>query len=364
MAAPEDARRANRTLLLAALRREGAASRAELSKRCGLTRATVSAVVRELLDDELVVELGRGPSGGVGKPGTLLGAAPDGRHVICLDLSEHDRFVGALVNLDGDILVRRACWRDDKTGRDAVALACGLATDLASEARRPILGVGVASPGIVDGDGVVVLAAHLGWDHLALGAELAEHLRLPVAVVNDADASALAELSFGDGAVTDLVCVRVDQGVGAGLVLDGRLHRGSRHASGEVGHVIVDPDGDRCACGKRGCLETEVSAPLLRQRLGAAIDQAHTDAVLANAGHHLGIVLATVLGALDIAEVVMSGTEVVITPTFRAALTDTIAHRTTRNVAERLVVRAGSFGADDALIGAAARVLDTQLGVA
>lgn len=358
MATPEDIRRANRGQLLRTLHREGPQSRADLAKATGLTRASVSAVVRELMDAGVVEELGVRPGAGVGKPATLVDVAADGRHIVCLDLSEPDRFVGAVVNLAGKVVARRTYDRAERTGRLARTLVRRICRELVADAERPLLGIGVASPGIVDADGVVVTAAHLAWTNVPLAAELTAAFGLPVAVINDADAAALAELTFGepaDVAPRHLICVRVDEGVGAGLVLDGRLYTGSGAAAGEIGHVVVVPDGRPCACGKRGCLETEVAAPLLARRAG-------TD-VLARAGDHLGAALATVLSALDITDVVLSGSEAVTAETFRRAAADAIAARTMPQLADRLVVRPSTFGFDDALIGAAARVLDQELGI-
>ena len=235
----------------------------------------MSAVVRDLLADGVVEELGLSTTGGVGKPATLVGIDADGRHILCVDLSEPARFVGAIVNLDGKVVVRRTYDRQGKTGRAAVTLVRRICRELVADADRPLLGIGIASPGIVDAAGVVVTAAHLGWKHVPLAAELGAEFALPVAVVNDANAAALAELMFGEGTATNLICVRVDEGVGAGLVLDGRLYAGSSYAAGEIGHVVVDPDGTRCACGKRGCLETEVSEPLLAGLLEADAQRRH-----------------------------------------------------------------------------------------
>ena len=361
MATPEDARRANRSLLLGTLHRDGPTSRADLAKGTGLTRATVSAVVRDLLADGVVEELGLSTTGGVGKPATLVGIDADGRHILCVDLSEPARFVGAIVNLDGKVVVRRTYERQGKTGRAAVTLVRRICRELVADADRQLLGIGIASPGIVDADGVVVTAAHLGWKDVPLAAELGAEFALPVEVVNDANAAALAELMFGEGTARNLICVRVDEGVGAGLVLDGRLYAGSSYAAGEIGHVVVDPDGTRCACGKRGCLETEVSEPLLAGLLEA--DGSDGTAVLDRAGEHLGTALATVLSALDVTDVVLSGSEPVITETFRAAAVRSITARTMPVLSDRLNVRASTFGFDDLLIGAAARILDVELGI-
>ena len=274
--------------------------------------------LRDLLDDGVIEELGLSTAGGVGKPATLVDIAADGRHVLCLDLSEPARFVGALVDLTGKVVLRRTYDRQDRTGRSAVTLARRIVRELVADAERPLLGIGVASPGIVDAAGVVVTAAHLGWTGVAARRRsAARRSTCPVAVVNDANAAALAELTFGEPTASNLVCVRVDEGVGAGLVLDGRLFAGSTYAAGEIGHVVVVPDGAPCACGKRGCLETEVSAPLLADRLEAAAGDG--TAVLERAGEHLGTALATVLSALDVADVVLSGSGAVATETFRTA---------------------------------------------
>lgn len=361
MATPEDARRANRSLLLGTLHRDGPVSRADLAKVTGLTRATVSAVVRDLIDESVIEELGLRAVGNVGKPATLVGIDADGRHVVCVDASSPTEMTGALVNLGGKVVQRRTYARDGKTGKAALALVKRIGKDLVAAADSSLLGVGIATPGIVDGAGVIATAANLGWTDVALGAELERAFGLPVAVLNDANAAALAELTFGDRTSANLISVRVDEGVGAGLVLDGRLFTGASSAAGEIGHVVVNPGGALCACGKHGCLETEVSEPLLNQRLEAA--GADEGEILRAAGEHLGAALATVVAALDVTEIVLSGALNVATETFRSAAHATIAARTMPAIAARLVIRPGSFGFDDVLVGAAARVLDRELGI-
>ena len=346
MATPEDARRANRSFLLRTLHRDG-----RLACRPGEADRTdpgVGVVGRSRPDGRrLVEELGLSTTGGVGKPATLVDIDADGRHVLCLDLSEPDHFVGALVDLAGKVVVRRTYDRKGKTGRAAANLVVRICRELVADAERPLLGIGIASPGIVDGSGMIVTAAHLGWTRLPLAADLSVQFDLPVRVVNDANAAALAELTFGEQPATNLICVRVDEGVGAGLVLDGRLYTGSSFAAGEIGHVVVDPNGTRCACGKRGCLETEVSEPLLERRLEA--EPGDGVAVLTRAGEHLGTALATVLSALDVADVVLSGSGPVASETFRLAALRAISERTMPVLAERLVVRASTLASTTSL---------------
>lgn len=353
-ALPEDTRRSNRGLILRALHHGGPASRADLAKLIGVTAATASSVIKDLHDAGLVEELGR-TSGSVGKPATMIGIDPGGRHIVAISLSEPDEFVGALVDLSGAVVERRTYARHDRTGAAALELVRSIRDELVAAADRPILGIGIASPGIVTTEGTVVRAARLGWQRLPLAHDLGGDV---VHVANDANASALAELAFGTSNATNFVLVRVDQGVGAGLVLQGELLIGAAAGAGEIGHVVVEPDGDECTCGKRGCLETKISAPLLQQ----VHDGADDEEVVRLAGAHLGAALASILSALDVADVVLSGPSQVATDTFRDAVRDAVADRTLPELSERLVVRPSSVN-DDIVLGAAALVLDRELGI-
>lgn len=367
-ASPEDARRTNRSLVLRALHLGGPTSRAELAKLINVTPATVSSVVRELVDDEIVEELGRSEARNVGKPAMLVGIRSDGRHIVSIDLSSHDELLGAIIDLDGKVVARRRLERNGLVGADLVALVQALCTELVATAERPLLGVGIATPGYVEASGVIATATRLHWEGVDLARELAAITSAPVHVVNDANAAALAELTYGDGDNQDLVVVRIDEGVGAGLVLDGVLHIGRAGGGGELGHVVLDPDGTPCECGKRGCLETFVSVPLIerrrRDRHTAAADAGVEDGtVLVDAGRALGTGLAVLLSALDVAHVVVSGTDEVLSEPFRQAVHTVVAERTLPDFARRLAIRESSFHDHDVVLGAAALVLDRELGI-
>ena len=384
-AVPGDARRHNRALVLRTMFRRGPLSRADLARETNLTRVTTSDLATDLLAEGLIEELGtRVDQGRVGKPATLLGVVPDARLTITLDLSDDERFRAALVDLAGKVLDRRTAERDDRTGDAALDLARRLGADLAAAADRPLLGVGVGSPGVVDPRGTVLEAPNRGWHGVDLASALHDTLGVPVHVANDANAAALGELGLAgrrdatgphvdgdsdDGADGDpddghaarsLLVVKVGQGVGAGLVLDGHLVLGDRFAAGEIGHVVVDPDGEPCACGRTGCLETVIAAPRLRRRcrLGDPVAE-HTAA-----GRRLGEALAPVISTLNLREVVLSGPVDVLDETFRAAAVDAIRARTMPAVGDHAEVRFSSLGEDDVLLGAAMLVLDRELGVA
>jgi predicted NBD/HSP70 family sugar kinase len=360
--APADARPRNRILLLQALQANGPQSRADLARHSGLTPTTVSAVTADLIADGLVSEVGRKASVGAGKPATLLGVEPDGRHVIVLDLSDDDVIEAAVVNLVGKIVDRRSHPRRGETGKKAATAVVRLARDIARTVEPPLLGVGCATPGIVDDHGVVITATHVGWSDEPLAAQLTDALDVPSYVANDANAAVLAEYASASTTTENLLLVRVGAGVGAGVIIGGELFVGDHFAAGEIGHVVVDDEGALCKCGRRGCLEALVSTPLLAQRL-EGVSVAERAAHLEVAGRHLGIALATLVGALDLSEIVVSGRMDLLDDRFRIAVLDTIRSRAFPTVGQHVTARFSSLGDDGVLLGAAALVLRNELGI-
>jgi predicted NBD/HSP70 family sugar kinase len=357
----EDARRHHRSLLLQHLFREGPASRADLARASGLTRVTVSDLVGEMLAEGFVSELGAPAESRVGKPPTLVGLAVDSHHVIGLDLSETDRMSGAVVNLAGTVVARHEVHVDGAVGEEAVLLVLRLAADLVEMTDRPVLGIGVGSPGVVDSAGTVIDAPNLAWTDTPLSARLAEASGLPVFVANDANTAVLGEHTFGESGDGGLMVLRVGTGVGAGLVLGGSLLHGHLGAAGEIGHVVVDPEGEQCACSRTGCLETLLSAPRLRRRVGApGVD---APAVLADVGTRLGEVLAPIVAALNLHEIVLSGPAELLDGPLLDATDRTIRERTMPISSTALAVRTSKLGEDVVVVGAAVLVLSGELGV-
>jgi predicted NBD/HSP70 family sugar kinase len=360
---PEHARAHNRSLLLQVLFRAGPHSRADLARASGLTRVTVSDLIGDLLQERLVVELGTRNETRVGKPATLVGLDQDAALIVSLDLSSDHGPTGALVDLSGAVQIRQSRRWDGRSRERALEPLLAFARDLIDAATKPILGVGVGTPGVVDPDGVVLDAPNLGWSHFPLAAKLADSLSVPVHVANDANAAALAEHSFGGAGDSALLVVTVGQGVGAGLLLDGALVGGDRHAAGEIGHVVVDERGPQCACGLVGCLETALAVPLLRERIEGR-SPAETRRLLAAAGRRLGIALAPVVSTLNLGEVVLNGPPDLLDGPLLQAAERTVRQRTLPLIAEHLDMRLSALGADAVLLGAAVLVLSGQLGVA
>lgn len=355
----EDARRHHRALLLQELFRTGPASRADLARSTGLTRVTTGELVGELVGEGLLQELGAPAGSRVGKPPMLIGLVPDATHIVAIDLSPDDRMVGAVVNLAGEIRARHELPLHGARGDQAVALLHRLAGELIEQTDRPVLGVGVGSPGVVDATGAVVDAPNLAWHDVELAKGLREAFGRPVYVANDANTAVLGEHTFGDAGDGGLMLLRVGTGVGAGLVLEGTLLHGHRAAAGEIGHVVVDPDGEQCACGRVGCLETLIAVP----RLKTAIAEHDRDGVLTRRGEQLGAALAPVVGTLNLHELVLSGPAELLDGPLREAVDATIRARTMPVTGEELVVRTSTLGDDVVLVGAAVLVLSGELGV-
>lgn len=358
---PEHARAHNRSLVLQHLFHEGPTSRADLARATSLTRVTISDLVNVLLSEGLVEELGVQPGRRVGKPAILVGMRTDAYQIVAVDLSDDAVMRGAVMTLTGEAVVRRSLPVAGQVGDGLVDLLTRFARTLISAATRPVIGVGVGSPGVVDDSGRVVEAPNRQWTDLPLAAILTDRLALPVHVANDANSAALGEYTYG-GAADSMLVLTVGQGVGAGVMVDGSRVHGAADAAGELGHVTVVDDGELCACGRRGCLETVLAAPALR-RVVAGLDPAAADEALAGVGRTLGIALAPVVGALNLGEVLLSGPADLLDGALRTAALQTLTDRTMPATAAGLRLRMATLDEDVVLAGAAVLVLAAQLGV-
>ena len=350
---PADTRRHHRALLLQHLVDHGATSRADLARESGLTRVTVSDLVAELITDGLVTDIGPRPNGTrVGKPATLVEIADQSPVIVAIDLSDDTGFTGALIDLSGTVLHHDQA--PFTTGHQALEVIADLTARIIATASRPVLGVGVGTPGIVGADGHVLQAPNLHWENVDLAADLGRRTGLPVSVGNDANLATVAECAFGEGDDAGLLMITVGQGVGGGICIDGASVTGPLLSAGEIGHVVVDPDGADCACGNRGCLETFLSAPALRA-LPDADARAH-------AGRLLGSVLTPIVTTLGIADVVLHGPPELLDGAVLDAAGETLARQTLPFVARKIRIRLIAHD-DLVLTGAAALVRFRELGV-
>ena len=358
----------------------GPLSRAQVSAATGLTRATVGSIVDELISAGLVVEQGT-RSTGVGRPGTDLALHPSGGAGIGLEINV-DGLTAVTVDLTGEVRWRRS-RPGDQRGRTAAAVLRSAAALVdaaladAAEQGLPVAGIGVAVPGLVDlGAQLVRVAPNLGWTDVAVVERLraAAGRAWPEAVTldNEANLAALGELwSGGHGSTDSFVLVNGDVGVGAGVVLDGRLHRGSRGFGGELGHLTVAPDGPECRCGARGCLEQVAGLDWILGQAGLAVTPARgADAVapllaaleahdalavraVERAAYALGEGVAALVNLFDVDAVVLGGIFAPLFPWLDGPLRSVITRRVLSARWAPVSVSPSRLGRDAAVVGAA-----------
>jgi N-acetylglucosamine repressor len=367
----------NASLVLRALYDLGPISRAEIARRTGLTRTSVGELVADLETEGLAEDIGRGPSTG-GKAPTLVALIDDARQVVTLDLGER-AFTAALLNLRGTIRHRATRDLEGADGDAAVALVTDLIDEILATEHSPILGIGVGTPGIVGEDGTIRWAVNLSWADLPLGVLLQSRYRLPTIVANDSRAAAIATYLFdGEDRPSNLVAIKVGRGVGAGLVLNGELFGGDGDGAGEIGHIVVEPDGAGCTCGRFGCLETVASAPaILRAAEAAGLEAQTLDdlaasaaegdttalAVVRSAGRALGTAIANLIGILDVREIVVHGSVTALGEPWLEAIRDEATRRSLGPLARETRLIDGGPGDDLTLLGAAAMLLTRELGL-
>ncbi|MFD5224730.1 ROK family protein [Microbacterium sp. NPDC058342] len=358
---PEQARAHNRALVLQTLYHRGAMSRADLARETALTRVTISDLVAESIADGIIHELGVREAAGPGKPAIVIDIDRDGHRIIGVDLSGTTAFDGAVLDLGGRMLERRSApFPPGADAERAYSTALGLIRELTAAVTRPVLGIGVGTPGVVRPDGTIVRAPNLSWTEFPLEERLSEDLGLPVLVRNDANAAVLAEYTFAE-ARADVMLIRIGRGVGAGLIAGGQPLVGARFAAGEIGHVVVGTDrGPRCVCGRVGCLEAWVNAPRLNAEIAAHPGRRRE--ILEDAGARLGIAIAPIVAALDLSEVVIAGAPSLFAGVFVDAATRALHARTLEGVFADVPVRLSD---QDGIVlrGAAVMVLSAQLGV-
>lgn len=361
---PEDARSNNRRLVLQALHLEEGLSRADIARATGLSRVTISDLVGELVDEQLVVESGRGHRSGPGAPSRALALARSSRNVVAVSISSGDTIEGAVVDLGGTVIAREVVERGGSTGAEALAVLGDLIDRLVRTAEAPILGIGVSTPGVVDGAGIVRESSHLDWHDVALRGILFDRTGLPVSVTNGLNAAGIGELSFGK-VDHDLLLVRIGAGVGAAAIVNGAVVHGRNWAAGEIGHVVVtEGEGPVCACGRTGCLEAWLSVPKLEARLAAAPDAEAALLVRREAGRCLGVALSPLVATLGLTDVVLSGPAELIEGELIDAARDAVAARVLPILFDDLTVRLAETHGDLRLRGAAALVLSETLGLA
>ncbi len=376
----------NSNLVLKVIFERESISRAEIARVTSLTRTTVSEIVADLIAEGLVKEIGMGSSIG-GKSPILLSVVPDSRYLIGLDLA-YDHFTGAVVNLRGEIIHHVDEEIHGLQGDAALASVYAILERLIENTDKPLVGIGIGASGLVDArDGIVIEAVNLDWKDLPLAQLIQDRYNLPVLLFNDSQAAALCELTFGKGhpAESNLVVINLRHGIGAGIILNGSLFHGDGGGAGEIGHVVVvAQDGLPCPCGNHGCLETVagVQAVLARTQALArdtkgslfpktgdevtldSIEQAFSRGdplarrVVLEAGHYLGVAISSLIGTLNIHQIVLTGDLTRFGEPWLNEIRKTMSQMCLGRLVQDTHVEIGQLGTDGVLLGASAMILN------
>jgi N-acetylglucosamine repressor len=370
----------NRNLVLKTIFDHETISRAEIARITRLTRTTVSDIVASLLYEELVTEIGYGESHG-GKSPILLGLAEDSRYLVGLDLSRSE-FRAAVINLRGKICATTSIPVSNRSGAEALDLVYQILDKMMISGFQPIVGIGVGTPGLVkSSDGMVIKAVNLGWENLPLAELLQNHYRLPVCVINDSQAAAMGEYLYGEGhmAESNLIVINARHGIGAGIIINGKLFQGDGGGAGEIGHTVVQEGGSLCRCGSYGCLETVASLQAIEKKAGmlAAFpdsnraseidmetiytafieDNIQIKQIVLDAAHHLGNAIAVLVGALNIGQIIIVGDMTRFGHLWLQVIKNTMSQHALSTLAKDTTIEFGKLTKDSVLLGATAVLL-------
>ncbi len=374
-------RELNRRRVVDALREVGVASRADIARATGLSRSTISSLVSEMRESGLVVDhpsRDHAERGSAGRPPALIGLGRPAGAAIGIDVGKRHLAVAIAdlahvvlaetrreipENLDADVAMDTAAELVDE-----VVTAAGISS-------QDVIGVGLGLPGpIYRPTGRSASTEILpGWEGLEIPEEMERRIGVPVQADNDANLGALAELFWGAGqGAANLIYIKVATGVGAGLVVDGRLFHGVGGTAGEIGHATIDEQGPICRCGNRGCLETLAAAPaivdLLRRSLGheltieAVVERAQRgDAgcrrAIGDSGRHIGRVLADVCNLLNPQRVVVGGSVGQAGDLLLDEMREAVRRTALPTVAEDVEIVPGVLGERAEMLGAVALIL-------
>ena len=388
----EQIKKHNTRLVLKTIYDRDGISRADIARATKLTKTTISSLVGDLIEDGLVEESGVGSSAG-GKPPILLGVVDESRHYIGVDLANSE-FRGAVANLRGKIVHHLSLPARNLDGQGALNLVYRLVDDLIQGYDKPIHGIGIGTPGLMDAEhGIVLNAVNLDWNNLPLGDILASRYNLPINIANDSQAAALAEYTFGHGDNhSNIFVIKLGRGVGAGIIINGELFYGDHYGAGEIGHVVIKPGGDPCRCGNHGCLETLISSRAIKQhaikitdnfpesiyhQLAKSPDDINADIIqqayqmgdeqthklVKETGNILGKALSHAICTLNIRTIVIAGSLAIFGDGLRDPTELSIQTSALAALAEQTRVVISELGEDIVVLGAISLLLKSEHGV-
>ncbi len=384
----------NQSVILEAIRRSGEGlSRIELVDATGLSAQTITNITRRLLDEGLITEAGR-TINGPGKPRVTLRLVAESRFSVGVHL-DPSVITFVLLNMSGAVIARRVVRTHDRDPHRIVETMAQTIDGLVDEAgidRALVAGVGVAAPGPLDAaKGTVVDPPKLdGWHRVPLRSVLAEATGFEVTLEKDTTAAAVGELWTGSATAEDsFLFVYLGTGLGAAAAREGVVVTGSTHNFGEIGHIMVDPDGPPCACGSRGCVEV-VCTPqaIVEQAEAAGVFRDEPDdggargveerfarlcelasageiralGVLRRSAEHLAVLISVLTNILDVDRVVLGGPFCApLSEVYLREIPEQLNRRSATRSVRALRVDSAVVGENVGAVGAACVVLDAVL---
>jgi predicted NBD/HSP70 family sugar kinase len=366
----------NVSLLIELVRRAGTVSRADLARQSRLSAPTVSNIVDKLIKRGIFNEVSLAPSSG-GRPPVLLSIDPKAGYVIGIKLRA-DGLTTVVCDLDAQVVASRETQAslvgNPSAAIQAIEQAVLRVLRDAVVPQTKVLGVGIGLPGIIDTDRGICNFSHLlWWRDVDLAGPLRKRLGLPIWVDNDVNTLAVAEKWAGDAPdARDFVTLSVGRGIGLGIVIDRSLYHGANGAAGEFGHMIIEPGGAKCECGRFGCLEAIVGEGALRRSVGEQIGRDITRAelitlvrdgnpialtVLENAGRRLGQAVANMMTLLNPELLIICGEGTELGSTFLDPIVAAVREQTFGDLGQTVDVKVQLWGDEAWAVGAATQVL-------
>ncbi|WP_168123645.1 ROK family transcriptional regulator [Paenibacillus sp. HB172176] len=364
----------NTSIVLDAVIKNAPLSRARISELTGLNKATVSSLVQDLIDNQLVVEIGPGESSGGRKPLMLLFHEAAG-YAIGIDLGVN-YIRGMLVDLRGGVIAehRQQVKRKFKElPLELLIASIEMLMDKAPRSRYGVVGIGIGVPGIVDDGGVILFAPNMKLSQVDLKAKLEKRFSLPVTIDNEANAGAQGEQKYGAGrGIANQIYVSVGIGIGTGIILNKELYKGASGFSGELGHLSIQYDGKPCACGNQGCWELYASENALLEQaasLGfesleellqaAECGDEQVISLFDSIGDYLGAGIANIVNVFNPEAVIIGNRMSRAAEWLKPAIEEAVGKRTLSFHRDRLRILFAELQEESAVRGAAYYAIDS-----
>ena len=274
----------NKSEVMEIMRKNKSVYRAELARMTGLSMPTIMKITEEFIRNGLITDVGKGVSSG-GKPPIIFELIPEARLFVGMDISGA-MYKCILMDLRGGVVFRRACLKSELEKKaDIIDLIIDFIETTITESgidRKKLSGIGIGVPGLVEiQEGRVITSIDYNCKNVDVRTPLQKHFQMPVYVENSSKVMAIGEKWFGNGDDSDnFALVTVGRGIGAALIMNGEIYKGFYNMSGEVGHMVIDPNGPLCKCGKRGCLETLASGNAIANQARQLVEEKQNSIML------------------------------------------------------------------------------------